>query len=156
MTALLNNPALMRTDRAKRTGAKTTTMAGNAKLNFGNGRNTAGFIITRMPGPLIRQRIYAIHFPRIQRQCRGQLNQKSLAVFLNDGMSTQRVLFQILHFERRSVIRFAGRNLLMGRHFQRIDRCIRQTSCQETGSAHISNFADGNSIGQVPCNLQDL
>ena len=62
MAARLNDTPLMGMDGTKGTAAKTAPAAYDAELHFFQCRNSAFFVVHRMPLPRIRKIVNGIHF----------------------------------------------------------------------------------------------
>ena len=78
----LDNPALVEGQGAEGAGTEAAPVGNQAEFDLFNGGNTALFGIAGMPGPLVGQLVYRIHFLGGQGLLRGILHHIFLAIGL--------------------------------------------------------------------------
>ena len=127
LAAHRHGSSLMKSQRTKIAGSKAASVVGDRKLHLGNSRNSAcAFIAFRIPS-FVRQRVYPIKLICVERRHRRILDQKPVAVSLDQGFSSYCVSLVKLFSGSKRVIPFAfadslirrkldhrGRNVVLG------------------------------------------
>ena len=144
MTSGLHDSALMKGQGTKIAAPKTTTIAGNTKLNLLHCRNFSLLFIHRVTGSHIRQVIYPVHFLLSQRLGRRILYHKTTAsVRLCQYLSCIGVCIFILCPEALCISFPGSQKFLIRRQHNPFFRCL---LCFVNRSWHKGNRAYRNPL----------
>ena len=114
VAAGLDDTALVEGQSAEGAGAEATAIAHQAELHFFNGRHTALFGVTGMPGAHIRKFVNRIHFFPGQRLLRRILHHEFLAIGLGQPFGGEGIAVSVLDFEGFGILLFVILQLIKG------------------------------------------
>ena len=104
IASCLDNPSLVKIQRAEIACTKAPSVRGNRKLHFGKSRDPACGVIIRVPGSCIGKRVDIVHFLLRERLRRGILHNIHRTVRLHQRLCIEGIRIAVLLIKTHRII----------------------------------------------------